>query len=296
MSDPAPRRDKFASLKAALSNPVPTQDEQVQSVQADKFATLAAMQPPQAASNELTNDRSTAQSGSPTGRRDKFASMAARQEVVADETANAMPQKAGLMPAPKRDKFASLAQANANSRLNDMPAATSSANVLPKRDKFASMAQQQKASNFELMNTTRLCGPERMKELKIQIQQRGKVLNDLEKAEGHIWNLLHFASQTSRHLIKLRVDDDTNTLTELSSQYRDTLQTIHSLISPHSKFVKAYQNHQEESDVSNMYAARVETRLAQERRNVLVELVRLEKIDALQVMQLDSDKKRKRES
>ena len=133
-------------------------------------------------------------------------------------------------------------------------------------------------------------------ELKLQIQQRGKVLNDLEKAEGCVWNLIHFASKTSRHLTKLRVDENINTLPELSSQYRETLQTIHSLLSPHAKFVKAYQNHQEESDASNMYTARVETRLAQERQNVLDELVRLEKLDSSQVMQLDNETKRKREN
>jgi hypothetical protein len=299
MTDEAPRRDKFASMKAALSNPVPTQDAEVQSVRVDNFASLSARQIPQAASNEviLGNDHSTAKSVSPTCRRDKFANMVARQEVTANETTNVMPPKAGLMLALKRDKLANLAEASSNARLNETAASTFSATVLLNRDKSSSVAQQQKASNLDRMNTTRLCGPERMKELNALLQQRGDVLNDLEKAEGYIWNLIHFASKTSGDLVKLRVDDDTtSTLTELSSQYRDTLQTIHSLLSPHSKFVKAYQNHQEETDVSNMYAARVETRLAQERRNVLDELVRLEKLDAAQVTQLDSERKRKRET
>jgi hypothetical protein len=67
-----------------------------------------------------------------------------------------------------------------------------------------------------------------------------------------------------------------------SNAYRETLQKIHQTLTPHGKFVKAYQNHQvdktqDKEGGPNMYAARVEMRLAQEKKRVLEEMLRLER-------------------
>jgi len=123
-----------------------------------------------------------------------------------------------------------------------------------------------------------------MKDLEQRIQQRRNILKDLEKAEGQVWNLILLASESAKNLSTLKVIDDNISLSSISSKYRDTLQQIHSFLSPHSKFIKAYQNHREEKEAKNMYAARLETRLSQERRNVIEEFLTLEKQDKIKEM------------
>lgn len=302
MADQAPRQDNFASLQAVHNSPVPPQEGEGQVQEApkrDKFASMAARQQQSTpAATTLAPAPAPAPSTGTTGasvppRRDKFASMTARQQVAPETSTIVEPPgtATATTPTPKRDKFASMALATAISK-RDESTITSQATTQPKRDKFASMAQQQKSPPSG-QTTPKRTAAERMKALEKRTQQRQKVLKDLEKAEGHTWNLIQFASKTARHLTKLKVEDDDTTLSEISSKYRDTLQKIHSLLSPHAKFVKAYQNHQEESEATNMYAARVETRLAQERRNVLEELLRLEKQEAPQ--DINNENKRKRE-
>jgi len=261
---------KQADGPAVASAEVATQ-QAIASPKRDKFASMAARQ----ANNSPINPAAAAAAAAaaatipPPPKRDKFASMAARQ--------GSEPPTA---PAPKRDKFASMAQSAANNNSTAPP---------PKRDKFASL--QKSTSPVPPAKPAPIKDDERIKELEKRAHQRHKVLRDLEKAEGHTWNLLQLASQTAKHLSEIKVDEDDTTLSDLSSKYRDTLKKIHSLLSPHAKFVKAYQNRQEESDVTNMYAARVETRLAQERRNVLEDLLLLEK-DGYEPSAMNSNKRK----
>lgn len=237
----------------------------------------------------------------PAAPRDKFASMAARQQQGSEAApAPVAPVPVTVAAAPKRDKFASMAKTTAKPARDKFASLAQTTHQQsaqqPKRDKFASLAQQSNPPIGEIDEEKRK-NQEKMKALKTKIQQRQTVLNDLEKAEGHTWNLIQLSSKTAKHLTKLGVDQDSVALSGICSSYRRTLQQIHSLLSPHAKFVKSYQNfdrsHQEASEGTNMYAARVDTRLAQERRNVLQELLRLEENEA------PSDsvdlKKRKRE-
>lgn len=242
---PAPKRDKFASMAARQqgTSPIPPTSSQASGPNRDKFSSIAARQ-----------RSSPSQAPQP-----------AAAGVLSATTASVATPVAS---APKRDKFASMAQGT----------------TAPTRDKLASLAQQQHpqipaVASVELKPSNE----NQVKQLKKRTQQRQKVLAELEKAEGHTWNLIQLASQTAKNLTELKVNDEEDALSDISSKYRDTLQRIHSLLSPHAKFVKAYQNHQETSDASNMYAARVEKRLAQERRYVLEELLSQEKQEATDI-------------
>lgn len=168
----------------------------------------------------------------------------------------------------------------------------------PKRDKFASMAASlatassspRPAPQQEELQAGVAISEEKKELLKQRMEQRDKVLKDLQKAEGWTWNLLTLAKKTADSLSKL--DTTKEQVSQLSKQYRDTLQNINSVLTPHASLVVAYQNHSidrngkedsegkeerhEQKESVNMYAAKVERKLAQERRNVLQELLRLE--------------------
>ena len=168
----------------------------------------------------------------------------------------------------------------------------------PKRDKFASMAASlatasasprpapQQEDHHQAVTTS----DEKKELLKQRMEQRDKILKDLQQAEGLTWNLLTLANKTADSLSEL--DTTKEQVSQLSKQFRDTLQNIHSILTPHASLVVAYQNHSidknrkedseekeeghEQKESVNMYAAKVERKLAQERRNVLQELLRLE--------------------
>lgn len=198
---------------------------------------------------------------------------------------------------PKRDKFSSMAAAAQQQEPATEPAP-------PKRDKFASMAaassQQQHSISTPTTANTKVENTQAL--LKQRMVQRNQVLKDLQQAEGWTWQLLALASKTARSLSTLDMSNATKEdISNTSKQYRETLQEIHSTLSTQTSLVVAYENHdvdknqnvvegkeQEEKEQEekkddtkkregvNMYAARVEMRLAQERRDVLKELLRLE--------------------
>ena len=217
---------------------------------------------------------------------------------------------------PKRDKFASMAAAAAaapkRDKLASMMAAASShaqQDTTAKRDKFASIAaasqQQQSTATITTIN-------DKNSLLQKQMTQRNQALKDLQQAEGCTWQLLTLASKTARSFSNIHHETNEDDVSQLSQQYRDTLQKIHSILSPHASLVVAYQNHvvdKQQDTVHkkqnvNMYAARVELRLAQERRNVVKELLRLEQqettprgesTDAQQQVAAAAGEKRKRD-
>lgn len=312
MSAQPPKRDKFASLQASRTTSSPTNASQSPTPKRDKFASMAARQQTgqgpdvsplagivapapkrdkfasMAARQQGTSPIPSASSQASGRNRDKFSSMAARQQSSPSQAPQ--PDDADVLTAitasgatpvasvPKRDKFASMAQGT----------------TAPKRDKLASLAQQQNPQIPAVAPVEpKPSNENQMKQLKKRTQQRQRVLAELERAEGHTWNLIQLASQTAKNLTELKVNDEEDTLSDISSKYRDTLQRIHSLLSPHAKFVKAYQNHQETSDASNMYAARVEKRLAQERRYVLEELLSQEKQEAMDIANTNKRKHEK---
>ena len=200
----------------------------------------------------------------------------------------------------KRDKFASMAAARQSQ---------TTTTAAPKRDKFASMTAAAAATSGESLTVTP-SEKDIENAIKKRMKQRDQVFKDLEQAEGWTWQLLTLACQTARSLSDLTADNNTD-ISEMSAKYRETLQKIHSILTPHAHLVVPYQNHQvdkkeevqqqhtnAEEDRINMYAARVEMRLAQERRNVLNELLRLEKEseDSLsEPSEADTGLKRKRD-
>lgn len=199
-------------------------------------------------------------------KRDKFASMAAaakHRETQSDINP----------PPPKRDKLASMAAAQ---------------QTTAKRDKLASMAavsRQQQSTESANNTTSEPITRDTKQSLERRLKQRDQVLQDLEQAEGWTWQLLTLASTTAQCLADLQ-EDKKEEISKLSATYRDVLHKIHSTLSPHAHLIVPYQNHQvdvadnkldvAEEERVHMYAARVEMRLAQEHRNVLKELLRLE--------------------
>jgi hypothetical protein len=276
MSEP-PKRDKFASMAAAQK------DRMVPSAEASVTSPVSV--PPQ--------------------QRDKFASMAARHHQQQQPQEAPVPVVVTATPAiaaPKRDKFASMAaRQHTVNAVTDTTTTTTTTNsdtsttapvpVItspppPKRDKFASLAARQSttAPNSNVTNlmtvTANMSQEERQVELQARIQQRRNVLDDLETAEGLTWKLIHLARDTAHSLSDL--SGMTGDILPTSNAYRETLQKIHQTLTPHGKFVKAYQNHQvdktqDKEGGPNMYAARVEMRLAQEKKRVLEEMLRLER-------------------
>ncbi|KAI2490053.1 hypothetical protein MHU86_24521 [Fragilaria crotonensis] len=281
MEDEEPQRDKFESLRTDLSSAVSVAEGGSHAPKRDKFASLTLREQEQSSppasvpAHEPANDSSilSAEISKPP-RRDKFASMAARKELTAEA--------------------AMTAAARAPSASKNRDNATPTSRLTP-RDKFSSTTQLQKSHFVDRTNAEKNSGSNGRVNFEIRTQQRLRVLEDLEIAETHTWMLIQFASRTAEHLAKLNVEQSDTTVSSISLQYRDTLQKIHSLLSRHSKFVKAYENHQEEVDATNMYAARVETRLAQERRNVVEELLKLEKQELPLGVTAGIENKRKRD-
>uniref|UniRef100_A0A7S1UL21 Uncharacterized protein n=1 Tax=Grammatophora oceanica TaxID=210454 RepID=A0A7S1UL21_9STRA len=275
MSDP-PKRDKFASLAAR-------QQQQQQA-------------PPAAPPQPPPPQRAT------SPKRDKFASLAAKQKAApATETATTSAVKP-----PKRDKFSSLQQGGGGGG-----GSTSTGG-----GKFAKLQQKQQetpssdgASAAATAEAERLAVQKRKEALLGRIGQQRQVLKDMEKAEGMVWNLIHLAKETAEGLADLKpspqqddAEEASPDLSALSQNYRTTLSQIHGLLKPHAHLVKAYENHrideeependdeeavdaekkkkkaQQEttSAAPNMYAARVEMRLALEKQQVLKALLELE--------------------
>lgn len=252
MSEP-PKRDKFASMAAAqkeredsINNPTPI----LPPPKPDKFASMVAKQQGGGGGGVLV-EQAVDETTSPAQgvsqppvveltapKRDKFASMAARQQKQQQVLAGSIVPEP--MTAPKKDLL---------SGSHDSP---TTATAAPPQD--------------------------RSKMLQARIQQRQKVLCDLELAEGLIWKLNILAKDTAHAFSDL--SGNTGNISATSKDFRETLKKIHQTLHPHAHLVKAYQNHQvdkkEDLGAPNMYAARVEMRLAQEKQQVLAEMLQLE--------------------
>lgn len=180
---------------------------------------------------------------------------------------------------PKRDKFASMAAAAAAATSPAPPGTT------VKRDKFASMAAQQEQPKQSTTTASNDDDVSRNALVQERMKQRDTVLQDLQQAEAWTWNLLNLASQTAHSLSNISQETNQEKVSLYSKQYRETLEKLHGILTPHASLVVAYENHsidqtkEKKKQDNNMYAARVEMRLAQERRNVLQELLRLEQAE-----------------
>ena len=139
--------------------------------------------------------------------------------------------------------------------------------------------------------------------------KRDKVFHDLDKAEDIILSLLDGASDVACSLSEMtsaKTDGSTNSFDDLAEKisqngrgYLAGVNKLHSLLSPHASLVRAYRNPNEGDSVtgpdettvrstgdisqritSNMYAARVEKRLALERSAILKNMIRLEELES----------------
>ena len=225
----------------------------------------------------------------PTPKRDKFASMVARQpQIMAttnDATISISNHLTNVVATQQQQQQQQQQQPGSN---RTVPVV----NITPKRDKLASMASLQspvsmKRDTLELLSSTVDSDCSRTK-LQARIQQRQTVLQDLESTEGLTWKLIHLARDTAHALTDLTgTTGNSNNISALSNEYRETLSKIHQTLQPHGHLVQAYQNHQVDAGQKeemkstsgglNMYAARVEMKLAQEKQRVMSEMLRLEK-------------------
>ena len=139
--------------------------------------------------------------------------------------------------------------------------------------------------------------------------KRDKVFRDLDEAENIVLSLLDGASDVARSLSEMttaKANGNTNSFDDLAEKigqngrgYLAGVNKLHSLLSPHAPLVKAYRNPDEGDSIagppkaetmstgdiiqkatSNMYAARVEKRLALERSTILNEMIRLEELES----------------
>jgi hypothetical protein len=140
------------------------------------------------------------------------------------------------------------------------------------RDKFAALggggggggAERKKISDDRQQQTERL---------RQRCLQRDAVWQDIDNAEAHVTKLLHLASQTALALAQQAAGTDTSIMVDLREtqrQYRETVQEIHRLLSPHADLVQAYKA---PSRVNQMYLERVEQRIAESKLELMRELL-----------------------
>lgn len=265
--------------EAPVVQPVP--------VKRDKFASMSAHQ--------------AAVGAAP--KRDKFASMAAHRS---GETPPTTPPETVATSGPIDMNLGA-------SALEPPSAAVVTAAAPPRRDKFASMASRQQTGAgttsdsvttvvvVTLDQSQQEAEEKRNRSLQQRMDQRDAVWSDLCKAEAQTIKLLQTAQTTATHLAaaaSYNNNDDndsksTNTKSKNTSDatgdpdtpsgsqvtaiqkcmkdYQSTVEQIHALLAPHADLVKAYQA---PTRLNRMYQARVELRLAEEKRQVTTMLYR----------------------
>jgi hypothetical protein len=208
----------------------------------DKFAALAQQLQLKQASSNVSQSTQIAPQG------DKLAAMGAARSTNEDSLSN----RSDALRAPRRDKLAAMGQRISPS--------TGEASLLPESPKQKEQEEAQES---------------RRNAMEERARQRDSVWKDLERAEAATIKLLQLAQETAATLA-----DATNsvipltTLSKNAAAYRDTLSNIHDWLSPHSSLVVAYQA---PSRTNHVYEARVEWRLAEEKRALLQEFLRLHK-------------------
>jgi hypothetical protein len=308
MSSP-PRRDKFAALsqhqqeqKQEESESSPSQPERdlspLEAAEVLGAVGIEAETPvgqPAAAKRDKFASMSAHQAAVGTApKRDKFASMAAHR---ADGTPPATPPTAASTDTAIDSNFGASA-----------PEPPSVAAAPPRRDKFASMASRQQtgaggptsdavttAVDATLDQSQQEAAEKRNRSLQQRMDQRDAVWSDLCKAEAQTIQLLQTAKTTATHLAAAASYNNSNSdgaaakassepdkpsgsqvtaIQKCMKDYQSTVEQIHALLAPHADLVKAYQA---PTRLNRMYQARVELRLAEEKRQLLSEFLRLQK-------------------
>ena len=109
--------------------------------------------------------------------------------------------------------------------------------------------------------------------------QRQQVWDDLEAAEHAVTQILEVARRTCEQLAGAASTTTTTTTTtstdkvrELASRYSGLVRDVHARLQPHAPLVRAYKA---PTSLSAVYVAKVQVRLAQERRDLLQQHVSL---------------------
>jgi len=161
---------------------------------------------------------------------------------------------------PKRDKFAALAQ-------------QSSSDAFRRRDKFAALERR---GDPVVVTHEQQQETQEQKLWKERMEQRQAIWKDMEQAEALTIKLLQLAQETATSLATTTTTTSTvdkNQVSSMANEFSQTLTRIHQCLLPHAAHVKAYTN---PSRINRMYQARVELRLAQEKREIIQELLSLE--------------------
>jgi hypothetical protein len=254
----ASKRDKFASMAAQRSGGTPPTNTAPTTA-----AATASMDDNAVASGPVVTS-------TPPPRRDKLSAMASRQQ----EAAGAL--------ASTTDNSSSVTTAVADTTTTTTTNTTTNTNTMALDDQTAQDASAVQTAALQQ-----------------RMDQRAAVWSDLGRAEAQTIQLLQTAQTTAAHLAAASSSSSTNTTANNSSSssdahnndpdrpsrpqeaalrrcmtdYQTTVEKIHALLAPHAALVKAYQA---PVRINRMYQARVELRLAEEKRQLLSEFLRLQ--------------------
>ena len=260
---PAPRRDKFAALASRATTPSGDAGSGKPEDAAESSDPTPAPAPPPPPATDTTTTTSQQAPAPPPRGRDKFSALAARSAAAevagtaAPTTASTTTRTTSGRGGGHGNKLAALAAAS--NRNNNLAAQSPSDGGKTSAESAAAIAEANLAK------------------LKQKLSMRSEILQSLDRAEVLTCKLLSLARETTVALQDINSGDNKQTISELSKAYRATVAELHPLLSSKttSTLIHPYQNHSYESKHS-MYAARVEMRLAQERKQVLKAFADLE--------------------
>jgi hypothetical protein len=180
---------------------------------------------------------------------------------------------------PRRDKFAALAQQQQQLKQTPNPEKHSAVHESQpqeqKRDKFAAMAAASSSSALEPAPPQQEQDPkaEALKLLQERIDQRSQVWKDLEEAEAAAVKLLDVAQETTARLAERTLMPDK------AKEYNQLLSSLHSKLAPHATLIRAYE---QPTRSNRMYLTRIEQRLADQKRLLLQDIMRIETESSLE--------------
>jgi len=274
----SPRRDKFAALAQQQQD---KQQNQPSSTSDDTTTTAAATTTAATTTATTTAATTTAATTTATAtapqtastatpKRDKLAATSAHQRDAPPPPAPPPPPVPAPPPPPppRRDKFSAMASRSGNKSsardgTNQINAAIATA--IPNTDASASSTDKHHAQQEQRRH------------------QRDAVWKDLAQAQAITVKLLATASQTVAHLSAACNNPNTapkerasphKAVQECMATYQQQLQTIHGLLADKAPHIQPYQT--TVNTLSSMYQARVELALAEEKRCLVAEFLRLE--------------------
>ena len=271
---PAPADSATAVISTASSEPAASSQTPATSRGRDKFSALAARSATTASSaTDAETATSSASTSAPSttargGHGNKLAALAAANNNMDNNNASV---QATSGRGGHGNKLAALAAARSNN----------SATTQSSTGRTASDGGGDERTAAEIAAALQEANLAKLKE---KLSRRNKILQSLDRAEILTCKLLSLAHDTTVALQDVNDYESKDKISELSKAYRATVAELHPLLSTRTAdegegegeiVIHPYQNHSYESKHS-MYAARVEMRLAQERKQVLKAFADLE--------------------